>query len=242
VAAPTFFAASALFAANSGTSITPVIPASCVANDIMVFVGMCNVASDLTKPSDYTSMNGSPRNAAAQSTMLCWKRHTGSESNPTATSSTTGSTTAGLYGRLYVFRGCLTGATPFENQFAENELSGTTSSNTLSATMSSQLTNDLLGAVIAIVDDDNSWSSGWPPSGYADIGGILTSSVGGDCMMDACAKTFATPASINVGSMVMSAADNWSTAQFFLLPVVAAALQPQPIIAPSQAVHRSRNW
>lgn len=233
--APTFFAAGALFAAAAGTSITPVIPASCVANDIMVFVGMCNVAATLTKPADYTSFTGSPSNNANQSIMACWKRHTGTESNPTASSSTTGSATAGLYGRLYVFRGCLASGDPFDSQAIVPPIS----SNTPSLSVSFNPSNDCLAVGIALVDDDNTWSSGMPPSGWANIGGILSSTTGGDAMIDAIAKTLTTGSALTDNVGVMSAADFWATLGFTLKPIPDGRLI---ITGPSTAVNRAANW
>ena len=76
MAAPTLFAAGALFAAASGTNITAVIPASCVADDIMVLVVSCNDASTFTTPTDWTQF-GAATNNANHSMSHFWKRHDG---------------------------------------------------------------------------------------------------------------------------------------------------------------------
>jgi len=219
MAAPTLFAAGALFAANSGTSITPVIPASTAANDVMLMAVMCNGSSTFTTPAEWTLLGTSIESNANQSTEWYWKRHDGTESNPTSTTSATLSNTLGGYGRIYVFRGCVTTGDPFEDV----TMAGTpTSSTTPTSAAIDTTAADRLAVVLLMVDDANTWSSGNPPAGWTAIG-LVSSTVGGNGMMDGLTKTVASAsnvAQVTIGTM--GAADYWRSVTLALIPGTAS--------------------
>lgn len=218
MAAPTLFAAGALFAANSGSNITPVIPASCQANDIMVFAAMCNGSTTFDPPVGWTEF-GAAVASANQSSKWFWKRHDGSESDPTAVAeSLLFSNTVGGYGRIYVFRGCLTSGTPFED--ATNNGTPTLSTTPASPTITTTAA-DRLAVTLAVIDDDNTWSSGMPPSTYTQVGRVA-STVGGDCMMDGITKAIAVAGDVpGVAIGTQSASDYWRVLTFALIPAAA---------------------
>jgi len=216
--AVTLFAAGALFAADTGTSITPVIPANDANNDIGIMVVMCNVGSTFSTPTNWTQF-GTLINSANQSTNWFWKRLTGSDGNPTSTTSATGSSTQGLYGRIYVFRGCVTSGTPFDTA----AMAGTPTSNTTPITSGYNPAGTGRFIVsFVLVDDDNTWSSGNPPTLWASCGSRLVSTVGGDCMSDAISRQVATTsavASVTIGTM--SGSDYWRTLTIGFIPAPA---------------------
>jgi hypothetical protein len=219
VAAPTPFAAGDLFDANSGTSITPVIPAGFAADDVAVMECMCNVSSTFSTPTDWAVL-GTPVDSSNQSTGWFWKRLTGAEGNPTSTTSTTGSNAAGLYGRIYVWRGCVTTGDPFEA--VTNNGTPTSSATPVSGQVITTGPDELVVSMV-LVDDDNPWASGMPPTGWDNMGGRLISTRGGDCMSDAVSRTVpiaTTVAGVTLGTM--AANDFWRTLTFALLPAAGA--------------------
>lgn len=219
MAVPTLFAAGALFEAQAGTSITPVIPAGDANDDIGVMVAWCNAASTFTIPAGWILL-GTSVNSANMSTAAWWKRLTGADANPTTTTSVTLSTTIGGFGRIYVFRGCLSTADPFEG--ISN--AGTPTLNTLPQTSQVITTApQRLVCSLLCVDDDNVWSSGMPPAGWANMGGRLFSTFGADAMSDAISQVVPAASTVPVATIgTMSASDYWRTLSFALIPAPAA--------------------
>lgn len=213
---PYLVEAGALFAAASGTSITPVIPASAEADDVMLMAAMANGSTTFTTPTDWTLLGTSVESNANQSTEWYWKRHDGSETNPTSTTSATLSTTIGGYGRIYVFRDCITTGDPFEDV----TMAGTPTSSTTPATASIDTTGaNRLAVSLLSVDDDNTWSSGNPPSGWTAVGRVA-STTGGDCMMDAITQVIPSAGNVAAATIgTMSAADFWRSLTLALIPV-----------------------
>jgi hypothetical protein len=219
VAAPTLHAVGDLFAAATGFSITPVIPAGQLNNDVAVMACMCNASSTFTTPTNWTIL-GTTVSSTNQSTAWFWKRLTGSDGNPTSNTGAGGSSTVGLYGRIYVWRGCVTTGDPFEA--AAN--AGTPTSSTTPQTSEVITTGaDRLACSLLLVDDDNVWNSGMPPAGWANMGGRLVSTLGGDCMSDAISRTVPTATTITAATFgTMSASDYWRSLSFALIPETAA--------------------
>lgn len=206
-----------------GATISPALPASTAANDVGYLSVMTNAANTFPAIAGWTKM-GTLINSANQSTDWYWRRFTGSGDAPAAFTIAGGtalSTTNGLYGRVYVYRGAITTGTPHEAVV----MGGTPTSST--GPLGSQV--DTLGADrlvvrIVAVDDDNTWASGHPPVGYTNNGPIAVSTVGGDCMMDAVSIPRAVAgaqAAATIGTM--TAADFWRTLSFAIIPAPSAA-------------------
>lgn len=246
---PSLFAPGAIFAAATGTSITPVIPAGDIVNDILIMSAMCNGASTFTTPTDWTEFTGTAVNSANHSSAWFWKRATGSDGNPTSTTSATGSGTVGLYGRIWVYRRCATSGDPFEDATVNG--SPTTSTTPASAAIDTTGAFRLAVCLVA-VDDDNTLGTNYPPNEwlphavtFLQASARVASTTGGDGMYDGIQRWMpvaGSVASVTVGTM---ANDYWRTLTFALLPVAAAvaALPWRNVyVAPSVAAHASHNW
>lgn len=220
---PWLFAAGALFAAAAGTSITPVIPANDAADDIGIMACMCNAASTFTTPTNWT-LFGTSVNSANQSTAWFWKRLSGSDGNPTSTTSATGSATIGLYGRIWVWRGCVATGTPFEDETN----AGTPTLSTTPATAVIDTTDTNRRAVgFVMVDDDNPWTAGTkPPPLWHDCGDRVTSTTGGDAMFDAIQRVITSASTVAAVTIGTQASDYWRTMTLAFIP---ASTGPSPI-------------
>lgn len=218
---PYLTAAGAFFAAASGTSITPVIPAGAQADDIMVMAAMTNGSSTFSTPTGWTILGTKVESNSNESAAWFWKRHTGAESNPTSTTSASLSTTNGGYGRIYVYRNATTSGSPFEGEAVNTAASTSTTPTSTSITTTG---NDRLVVCLTSNDDDNAWSSGNPPAGWSISGALVTSTTGGDAGMsgiDQAAPTASTIGAVSVGTM--AASDFWRTITFALIPPGAAS-------------------
>lgn len=216
---PRPWAAGALQAEASTTALGPVvIPASAIADDIMVLAVMLNAGGTFSTPTDWTEF-GTAVNSANQSTAWFWKRHDGSETNPTTTTSVTMSSTIGGYGRIYVFRGCITTGDPFEDV----TMAGTPTLDAAPLTAAIDTTGaDRLAVSIVMIDDDlagSVFSSGYPPALWDRHGEILISTTGGDAAFASISRVM--PSAGNVAAVTigtMPASDYWRTITFALIP------------------------
>lgn len=210
-----------------GATISPALPASTAANDVGYLAAMTNAANTFPAISGWTKM-GTLINSANQSTDWYWRRFTGSGDAPAAFTIAGGtalSTTNGLYGRVYVYRGAITTGTPHE---AVANAGTPTSSTTPQSSAVTTLGADRLVVHLLCVDDDNTWSSGHPPAGYTNNGPLLVSGTGGDAMMDGCSIPRAAAgleAAVTIGTML---ADFWRSLSFAIIPAPSAggALPP----------------
>lgn len=222
---PSLFAAGALFAAATGTSITPVIPANDAANDILIMQAFCNAASTFSTPTNWTEIldsgGGSTAvNSANMSSAWFWKRASGSDGNPTSTTSATGSSTIGLYGRIWVYRNCLSSGTPYEDATVAG--TPTLSTTPQSAAIDTTGTFRLVVCYVS-VDDDNTLGTNYPPNLWLPHSSTfaqprLASTTGGDGMSDAIQRWM--PAAGNVAAVTVGtmASDYWRTLTLALLP------------------------
>lgn len=212
---PWLVASGAIQAEASTTALGPVvIPAGAVTNDIMVLQVMLNAAGTFSTPAGWTQF-GTLINSANQSTNWFWKRHTGTESNPSTTTSVTMSTTIGGYGRIHVIRGCVTTGTPYEGL----AMAGTP---TLNATVTypNIVTSGpwRLAMSFVSVDDDNSWTT-YNQTGFHHAGGRVFSTTGGDCMMDVLVMPRESAGTLTGGTFgVMNASDYWRTLSLAWIP------------------------
>lgn len=202
-----------LFASASGTTIVPVIPPLAETNDIMVMAAMKNGSSTFSTPTDWTVLGTKIESDANQSTAWFWKRHDGSESNPSTTVATNSSTDGG-YGRIYLFRDCDTAADPFED--TGNAGSPTNSTTPQTSAIDPSAVPKLAVSIVS-VDDDNTWSSGMPPTNWTNIGERVSSTTGGDCMMDAIGQMLYSTGSVAAATIgTQSASDYWRSLTFLL--------------------------
>jgi hypothetical protein len=102
----TFFGTGGLTASSSGNLSVP-LPASTAANDIILVHCYSRDTTDTTTITDYTEI--AQFDTASASHRWFWKRHDGSEPNPTCTHDTA----SNQYGRAYVFRGVVTTGDPW---------------------------------------------------------------------------------------------------------------------------------
>lgn len=196
-------------------TVTATLPAH-EAGDILLALACKNDASALTCDTSGWQEIIAAQNSSNFSTAWFWKRaESSSETNPVITSSTAGSTSAGIYAVGAKVSGCIASGTPFEDA----TLNGTP---TLSTTPASSLITTTgekrLAVAIAAIDDNNTISSGYPPSTWAakaDTG----SNTGGDAKFLAISKEVATAgdvAAVNIG--VQAASDYWKTLTLAFIP------------------------
>lgn len=112
IPAPTYFGQGGVAANTSTTTVTPALPASMLANDIIVIQALClNSNTAFTTPTGYTLI--ADFNVGAHRVAWWWKRHTGTETAQAVVN--TGRTSTNLLaGQVTARRGCITTGTPFE--------------------------------------------------------------------------------------------------------------------------------
>lgn len=146
------------------------------ADDIILVMGCVKAASNLScATAGWTTIYA--ENDADLSTILVWKRATSSaESSPTITSSTTLTTSAGLYNIAVVIRGCVTSGDPYEFQ---NGAVASTSTNPdpTDITVAGGV-NYLLMAWVWI-GIQSPTITGYPPTGWNNTNGRNTSTASG---------------------------------------------------------------
>lgn len=200
---PNLVAAGAIFAAATGTSITPVIPTTIPiqAGDILFFPAWCNASTTFSTPSGWETFGVNEDNANMSSAFF-WKRAVGggSDTNPTSTTSATLSTTVGGYGRIYVLRRCKATGNPFEDAtITALDLGTTPDTSAIDTTVA-----DVLVAAYCLVDDDNIPFTGRPPNLWLPHGSEVESTTGGDGAISAIERwmdTAGSVASVVVGTM-----------------------------------------
>ncbi len=226
---PSLFAAGALFAAASGTSITPVIPANDAADDILIMQAFCSASSTFSTPTNWTEILNSGGGSTAvdsanHSSAWFWKRASGSDGNPTSTTSATGSGTIGLYGRIWVYRRCLSSGTPYEDA----TVAGTPTQSTTPQSAAIDTTGDYRLVVCYVsVDDDNTLGTNYPPDLWLPhsttfVQPRLASTTGGDGMSDAIQRWMPASGSVAAVTVGTMASDYWRTLTLALLPDAAS--------------------
>lgn len=103
-----FVNAGAIVAATSTTDPTVPLPASMQADDIILIHVYVRSTTNTTVISGYTEI--AQVDTANADHRWFWKRHSGSESDPTANRDAS----ADCYARAYAFRGCITSGSPFD--------------------------------------------------------------------------------------------------------------------------------
>lgn len=239
MAVPTYVNAGALAAVNSG-SVSPALPASIAAGDLLIMSVMTNAAN--TFPSDpgsqgWTKMLGEESDGN-QSAAWYWRRAVSSDSGPTFTSSGTAlSNSNGLYARIEAYTGVLESGTPVEDVTLVESFSTDTAPTTASV---DSTVDDCLCVSLLVVDDDPTFSL--PPSGWTTGGTRVTSTTGGDCAMASIYKSKATAGNeASVSYTTLGTAEAWKTCTFFIQPS-APSLPPRHAFAVLQGVNRGSTY
>jgi hypothetical protein len=220
VAVPTFVAAGTLSAHASGTTVGPVdIPAGAQANDIAVCQFQANNTRNPSPPAPGgqtwtqlgTEVVGTPCSS------WYWRRLTGGDTEPTISTSGSGTMTSSIggYGRIYLFRGCITTGDPFEDV--------TNTANTTSTTPSSSAIDttgvDRLAVCLAAINDDPAFSSGNPPALWSVLGTNVGSTTGGDALMPGISRPMASAGNVAAVALgTLPGSDPWRTITFALIP------------------------
>jgi len=222
VAAPTFVSASTYAtsngsnqsANNGGTTIVTTIPTN-QADDIAVLGLGCNGSTTFSQPTDWNLLGTSLESNAGQSTEWYWKRMTGSDTNPSSTTSVTASNTVGTFGRIWLFRGCITTGNPFEGVGNAGTAAETTPDGTACVTTGA----DRFVVCLTQLDLDTAWSSGHPPATWDVLGTRSTTTVGGNYASDAIGKTVASATTVAAPVVgTLAASIRWRTITFALIP------------------------
>lgn len=228
MAAPSFVSSSTLNAAATGeTSTLTLSPHQ--ADDIIVLSALYNSASDITISADQGwSELMAPQNNANFSCAMWWKRCTSSsEASPVVTTATA-STTFGRYAQHHIIRGCATSGNPFEDATANG--SPTTSTTPTGAEIDTTGVERLV-ACFALIDDDSTVTSGYPPTDWT-AQSSQSSSTGGDARCVTIRRDVATAstiAAVVVGTLIST--EYWKT--------LTVAFVPVEVIAPSNTGFRS---
>lgn len=135
-------------AASTGADVVVPLPASMQTNDIILIHVYVRNTGNTTTITDYTEI--AQLDTANADHRWFWKRHDGSESNPTAANSVATDT----YARAYAFRGCITTGSPFD-------VVGTPSEFAASPMSVTGITTTVAGAMVAVMDGyaDNNLAS-----------------------------------------------------------------------------------
>lgn len=223
MASPTFASDGLMASTNTGTTLgytTDTLGAAFSTDDIMLLQVMTNAANDITVDQSFNTID--VINSANQSSGFFWKRMTSNVAF-TVTATVTGtalSNSNGLFIRALVFSGCVTTGTPYEGLV----MTGTPTLSTTPATGACVTTAvDTLVVALVNLDDDNTWSSGFPATGWSQTGTRRTSTTGGDCALDAMQIARASAGTEAAVTMTQSASDYWRVATLALMSVAPAA-------------------
>lgn len=225
MAVPTFISAGAIANDLTGAaSVTPTPPAH-LADDILIAVGFNQAAAAAsTVTAGWTNFRAS----GGARFQFWWKRATGpGTAGPTITAASTDQ-----FALVYVFRGCIATGTPMEIPNGNGETTSTTPSGNFPGTT---LGPDRLGVIIAANDDDTTYASGLPPSGWT-LASDASDATGTQARFTVLTKGFpiaGLPDSPVVGTL--TTAEIWFTATFALIPAPVPYTPPprsmQPFLA-----------
>lgn len=231
MAAPTLQDGGTLQAHNSGTTVTGTLGTHQADDILVVIYGHNTTGNTFTTPSGWTAHPTGRQDTGGEASHCFWKRATSSsETNPATTVSITMTSSIGGYARCYVIRGCVTSGDPFDNTAGNNGASTTPNPPSLTSTGA-----DRLMFYGIYVGDDNTWSSGMPPTNYTQVGRLATTS-GGDCMTDAIWRALASAGTEDPAAMTMSASDPWFHWAFAFKPPSGVSITPATETDTAQAL------
>jgi hypothetical protein len=155
--------AGAIASATSGTTVTPVLPTH-KTGDILVVLGAKNDAGTLSCSGGWTVIDAAQSDSNLSTGAWYKVAASGSETNPTITSSTSATATNGLYGQAFV------GDSNYFSEIADGTWNGSPTSSTTPAGATITTTQaDSVAVTAALIDSDNAFASGLPPSGWTAL-------------------------------------------------------------------------
>lgn len=171
---PTFVASGAL-AEGTGT-ITPVLPAGIVADDILLlFMSTANEAASVPTPNGgtWTEVTNSPQGTgtaggSGSRLTVFWSRYNGVQGNPT-----TNDPGDHVGGRISAFRGCITAGNPFN---ISSGAAGSTAAITIPAATTT--VNDCLVVLAATTEDSSDVLAAFTNASLAAITALFNSAIG----------------------------------------------------------------
>lgn len=212
---PTFFAAGNIAGVESGNVTVP-LPAGWQKDDVAVLVLMTNLGANIGAPIGWTEMG--QQSVTSSASRFFWKRLVDGDTDPVVgATGTTLSATNGLFGRIYVFRGCITTGVPIPDVGCMNTTTPINATNPSAPTIAITYDGSSVAA-ICVCNGAGGWTSGNPPGGTVGIGGGQSSTAGADCFIDAYWKTAAIPNGQGLGFGVRASAAMYRGIQFSLRP------------------------
>jgi hypothetical protein len=186
-----------------------------------------------TGPTGYTNIDSTP--AAGMSYYLWWKRLVGGDADPTVIDGSGGTNLSGsnsFCARTFVWRGCTTTSTPYE------DATGLSGNSTTPSTSAIDTTGENRRAVnFLIVDDNVAWDSGHPPATWDDEVADATTGAGAnhrDCVIYKDIAAAGTVGLVTIGTLV--SVEEWRSVTLALIPpsdqeLALAALSPTALTA-----------
>lgn len=213
---PTFRAAGTWSVdAASAWSITPTLPSGWQIGDIHLMSLMTgHQPATFSPPAGWTQIGTGVESAGAAEFAWFWRRAESGDTDPTVTADGTG--TSVFSGVIVGYSNCVGTGTPYEDATTSGPTTSTTpASSTVTAT------GDNRRAVcMAIIEDNNTWSSGLPPSGWTtrtDQGDNTgTDSRHTIIERNSLVANGADATSVTVGTQ--AASDIWATLTILLIP------------------------
>lgn len=206
---------------NTAASVTPGVPAGTAVGDILIVCCLSGATQEWESVTDdasntYALIADNSENGDL-TTAWYWTRV---GSVPTAITADRGGGGGQPLAVVYAFSGCVDTGTPYEDATLYSAAGSPTSSSTPTGAVVTATGDGRLPVVFASVDDDPDYSSGNPPSGWDDLGGVSDTS-GSDARIDAIARQTvlddgASTTAPTVGTL--PASDFWQTLSLLLIP------------------------
>jgi hypothetical protein len=222
LAIPTFVAAGAV--AGSTTAITPALPASIQANDILFLAVQTRSGQSIGLASEsggtWTTI-AAPQDGQTPGNRLnmWWSRYNGTQTDPVTTDSGDHQ-----IGGIVAYRGCLTSGDPFEAMAQGN--SGATADTTFTSTGLTTLGTDRRYVVFAGRTIDtagahySSWTNGDVANGSEDFDDGSTAGVGGGVAIWSAEKAAAGAIGATTATVAAATSDVW--VELALIPASAS--------------------
>lgn len=211
---------------NTAASVTPGVPAGTAVGDILIVCCISGSSQDWDSVTDNASNSYSliaDNSASGDLTTAWYWARVGSV--PTTITASRGGGGGQPLAAVYGFSGCVDTGTPYEDATLYSTAGSPTSNTTPTGAVVTATDDGRLPVVFASVDDDPDYSSGNPPSGWDDLGGVSDTS-GSDARIDAIARQTvldngASTTAPTVGTL--PASDFWQTLSLLLIPAAVAA-------------------
>lgn len=226
MAAPAFRAAA--YAGDASTpyrDVTVTKPTGTVENDILIGVMQVGNSSGSvsTPPSGWTQITTDSN--TGQTCIAFWKRAGGSEPASYAWNMDVGGGNM-LAMSISAFSGCITTGTPFESASFASATAAETTPDTAAVTTTG---TDRLVVAVCCIEDNVSFSSGYPPSGSWADRFTATDSGGTDAAVAIMDRTEASATTVSAEAVgTLPSSEWWQTFSFALIPPAAATTSLVP--------------